>query len=222
MTARRATCWEAFPARVRSAPARGARQREARAPSGASPRTTELEARRRPQLPRRPRARARRVHRVVRARRARGPVRRSASAKAAGSAKTAGTARASTSSGKGSDGARPTRADRGRESAPGAAAPTRGKRRSGGQGSRRPAAATPAVAPPQGFEPDTSHSVDPPSGAEVLGAAVGAAGELAQASLGLSRRVLRGAFSLGPPPLTAAGDGEGDTPGNGGHGESLV
>jgi hypothetical protein len=114
-------------------------------------------------------------------------------ARAKGTGATKGAAKATGAPRAGASGA-----GKAKSPAPGAAASSRGKRRSSGQGARSRDAAAPTVAPPQGFEPDTSHSVDPPSGAEVLGAAVGAAGELAQASLGLSRRVLRGAFSWVP------------------------
>jgi DNA polymerase-3 subunit gamma/tau len=62
-----------------------------------------------------------------------------------------------------------------------------------------PKSAPEARAPAQGFESATG-SVRPPTGAEVLGTAVEAAGELAQAGVRAGGRLVRGALSLLPRP----------------------
>ena len=65
----------------------------------------------------------------------------------------------------------------------------------GGRDGARARAATKGVpdeypAPRQGFAAESSRSIDPPSGAEVLGSAVQAAGELAQVGFGAVRGAL--------------------------------
>jgi hypothetical protein len=62
-----------------------------------------------------------------------------------------------------------------------------------------PRAASEARAPAQGFESVTG-SVRPPTGAEVVGSAVEAAGDIAQAGVRAGGRLLRGALSLLPRP----------------------
>lgn len=52
--------------------------------------------------------------------------------------------------------------------------------------------------PAQGYEADTTGSVRPPTGAEVLGSAVEAASDLAHAGLRTTERLLRGALSKLP------------------------
>jgi hypothetical protein len=48
---------------------------------------------------------------------------------------------------------------------------------------------------PQGFEPDTTAALEPPTAADVLDSALGTAGDLVQASLELGGRAVRGALS---------------------------
>jgi hypothetical protein len=48
---------------------------------------------------------------------------------------------------------------------------------------------------PQGFEADTSVTLDPPGAADVLDAALGTAGDLVQSGLELGGRAVRGALS---------------------------